>query len=55
MNSLTLVKELAILLARGSIISMLAVSILLPAALLLLDPIFSVTSLKWPSRNKPTA
>ena len=55
MNSLTLVKELAMLLARGSIISMLAVSILLPAALLLLDRIFSVTSLKWPSRNKPNA
>lgn len=54
MNSLTLVKELAMLLARGSIISMLAVSILLPAALLLLDRIFSVTSLKWPSRNKPS-
>ncbi|HBL49562.1 MAG TPA: hypothetical protein DDZ65_04870 [Firmicutes bacterium] len=55
MNSLTLVKELAMLLARGSIISMLAVSILLPAALLLLDPVFSITSLKWPSRKNPKA
>lgn len=48
-SSLSLLADLALLLARGAIISMFAAIFLLPAALLVLDRIFPFTSLKWPS------
>lgn len=51
-SSLNLVKDLAMLLARGAIISMVASTVLLPAALLLLERVIAWTSFRWPSDAK---
>lgn len=51
-SSLTLVKDLSMLLARGAIISAIAASVFLPAALVVLDRFISATTIQWlPSRQ----
>lgn len=46
------IRELGLLISRGAIISFLAVTLLLPAFLYLLQPVIEKTSFKWPKEVK---
>jgi predicted RND superfamily exporter protein len=53
LTSVQAVSEMAILIGRGALLSMGMVFILLPALLMLFDPVIRYTTLKWPARLKP--
>lgn len=50
LTSIQSVSEMAILIGRGALLSMGMVFILLPALLILFDPLIRYTTLKWPAR-----